>query len=304
MLHVPIAGASRCSLISRSTRMPRRRRLCAVRSAPVLCPLVVIMQTVASPELFDSVADEYADIRPGYPDELFEFLVRTAGIGMQSTIVEVGCGTGQATLDFAKRGFSVLCLEPGAQLAKRARQELLPYPNVSLEQCRFEEWEPASRRFSLLFSAQAYHWIDPEIAVTKPREVLEPNGIVALIWNVDRRDSSAMRAALDCCYEHHAPQLAAKSRDKRGATRDATVGRFATSPLYSVMAKGTFPWTRRYSARDYVRLLGTYSDHLALSSGARDDLFGAIKSAILEVGGSIELKYDAFCYMFRSMHDA
>ena len=70
------------------------------------------------------------------------------------------------------------------------------------------------------------------------------------------------------------------------------------------MGKKTFPWTYRYSAREYIRLLGTYSDHIALSSVARDDLFRAIESVILEVGGSIEVTYDAICCMFRSVHDA
>ena len=113
------------------------------------------MLSAATSESFDLVADEYAAIRPGYPDDLFDFLVRTACIGLRSRIIEVGSGTGQATLGLAERGFNVLCIEQGAQLAARARQLLHSYPNVNIEQCRFEDWKPKSTRFSLLFSAQA-----------------------------------------------------------------------------------------------------------------------------------------------------
>jgi len=258
------------------------------------------MAFAARSESFDAVADEYAAVRPGYPDELFEFVVRTAGIGPQSTIVEVGCGTGQATLGLAKRGFKLLCIEPGAELAARARHVLLSYRNVAIEECRFEDWDSAHNQFSLLFSAQAYHWIDPVIAVTKPHKILEPNGVVALIWNIGRRDSSALREAIDSAYERYAPELAAKSHEEPGETARATVNRLAISPLYRELAKEAFPWSRKYPAREYIRLLGTYSDHIALKSGTRDNLLEAVESVILEAGGSFEVTYDATCFMFRT----
>jgi hypothetical protein len=70
------------------------------------------------------------------------------------------------------------------------------------------------------------------------------------------------------------------------------------------MGEETFPWCHKYSAREYIRLLGTYSDHVALTVGARTHLFEAIEVEILEAGGSIELTYDAMCYMFTRVHDA
>ena len=253
---------------------------------------------VQSADSFDAVADEYAAIRPGYPDELFEHVVDAARLGHRSTILEVGCGTGQATLGFAARGYRVQCIEKGAQLAARARRALREYRNVRVEQCRFEDWDPSGMRFSLLFSAQAYHWIDLAIGVAKPLECLVPDALVALVWNVRRRESTPLRGAIDRAYERHAPELAAKARDEPGVARNATIARFAGSPHYEAMVRQTFPWRRTYSATEYVRLLGTFSDHLALGAAARGALLDAIQRVVAEAG-TITVTYDATCYAFR-----
>ena len=282
---------------------------------------------VQSADSFDAVAGEYAAIRPGYPDELFEHIAGIADLGRESAILEVGCGTGQATLGFAVRGYRVQCIEKGPQLAALARRALREYPNVRVEQCRFEDWHPprlvcsptlaaaplrcpprgrnsrsgrpvALMRYSLLFSAQAYHWIDPAIGVAKPLECIVPGALVALVWNVRRRESTPLRSAIDRAYERHAPELAAKARNEPGVGRNATIARFAGSPHYEAMARQTFPWRRSYSASEYVRLLGTFSDHLALDAATREALVAAIYRVVAEAG-SISVAYDATCHAFR-----
>ena len=54
---------------------------------------------------FDRAALLYDKVRPGYPEELFEDLVSLSGIPTGGRrVLEVGCGTGQATLPLARRG--------------------------------------------------------------------------------------------------------------------------------------------------------------------------------------------------------
>src|SRR5687767_6420654 len=73
--------------------------------------------------MFDSVAEEYDRARPGYPPAMFEDL-RSHGLGPSSSVVEIGCGTGQATLHLAARAGSVTCVELGPDLAAVARRNL------------------------------------------------------------------------------------------------------------------------------------------------------------------------------------
>jgi ubiquinone/menaquinone biosynthesis C-methylase UbiE len=56
--------------------------------------------------LFDEVPELYDRLRPTYPDELFADLVSIAGIHQGSSMLEVGCGTGQATRALAALGFA------------------------------------------------------------------------------------------------------------------------------------------------------------------------------------------------------
>jgi ubiquinone/menaquinone biosynthesis C-methylase UbiE len=54
--------------------------------------------------VFNEVAELYDRVRPTYPGELFEDLVAITGLGQQSSVLEVGCGTGQATRSLAALG--------------------------------------------------------------------------------------------------------------------------------------------------------------------------------------------------------
>ena len=107
--------------------------------------------------VFNEVADVYDRIRPTYPDELFQDLVGITGIGEQSSILEVGCGTGQATRSLAALGCSITAVEPGEALAYRARQRVAAFPNVAIETATFEAWENFSEQFDLIVAAASWH---------------------------------------------------------------------------------------------------------------------------------------------------
>ena len=73
---------------------------------------------------FDEAPELYDRVRPGYPEEAFEDLATLARLRPGSRVLEIGCGTGQATVPLAARGFEVVAVELGAGLAKVARRNL------------------------------------------------------------------------------------------------------------------------------------------------------------------------------------
>jgi SAM-dependent methyltransferase len=161
---------------------------------------------------FDAAARLYDKFRPGYPEPLFDDLVRLSGIPGGGRILEIGPGTGQATLPLARRGFSIVGIEMGASMARRCRKNLRGFPNVEIQNVAFEDWKPAEngdctapgptqalrgtvpgfpqglvadapKTFDMVFAATAFHWVASKAAFTRCAKVLKPHGSLALCWN-------------------------------------------------------------------------------------------------------------------------
>lgn len=134
--------------------------------------------------VFNEVPELYDRVRPGYPDELFADLVTVTGMDERSSVLEVGCGTGQATRSLATLGCSVTAIEPGEEMAALARQRIATFGNVEVETSMFEEWDDRGRRFDVLVAASSWHWVDPSIGWQRAHDVLHPAGWMALLGNV------------------------------------------------------------------------------------------------------------------------
>lgn len=134
--------------------------------------------------VFNEVPELYDRVRPGYPAEMFADLGAVTGMGQGSSVLEVGCGTGQATRSLAALGLPVTAVEPGADLAALARRRLAGFPAVHVETSTFEEWNDRGRRFDVLVAASAWHWVDPSTGWPRAHRVLRAGGWMALLGNV------------------------------------------------------------------------------------------------------------------------
>jgi len=130
---------------------------------------------------FDQQAQLYHEIRPRYPEALFDTLVNVAALSPQARLVEIGPGTGQATRPLAKRGYQITAIELGSALADVARHELRPYPNIQVVTGAFEEIDLPADTFDLVYAATAFHWIRPELRYVKPHHLLKASGHLAVI---------------------------------------------------------------------------------------------------------------------------
>ncbi|MBV9281092.1 MAG: class I SAM-dependent methyltransferase, partial [Chloroflexi bacterium] len=123
---------------------------------------------------FDQAAELYDRARPGYPRELFDDLTELAGIGPGCRVLEIGCGTGQATVPLAERGCQIVAVELGADMAAVARRNLARFASVTVVVSAFEDWPLPAGPFDAVVSATAFHWIDPAVRVTKAADALRP----------------------------------------------------------------------------------------------------------------------------------
>jgi SAM-dependent methyltransferase len=136
---------------------------------------------------FEQVPEVYERARPTYPDELFDDLAELAGLAAAARVLEVGCGTGQATLPLARRGYSILCVELGEALAAAARRNLAGLSNVEVVHANFETWEPERGDFDAIVAFTAFHWVDPELRYAKAARLLRNGGSLAVAGSLHVR---------------------------------------------------------------------------------------------------------------------
>jgi len=246
--------------------------------------------------VFDEVAELYDRARPRYPDSFVDEVCRRAALPPGARILEIGCGPGTATRSFARRGYAMVCLEPGPQLAARARTRLASHPDVTVETTRFEEWEaPATAHgdFALVLAAQSFHWVDPEEGFPKAAGLLRPGGSLAIIANLPQRGESAVRDALDRVYAEYVDAFALHTRASGGATRARLDELLAASGRFADLERFSEKWIAEYDTAGYLDLMRTQSDHRMLPEGVLRELLTEIAEAIAAHGGSIEVEYEA-----------
>jgi SAM-dependent methyltransferase len=234
---------------------------------------------------FDKAPSLYDEVRPGYPDDLFDDVVSLSGIQPAGRILEIGCGTGQATVPFARRGYRILCIELGEDMAAVARRNLEGYPQAEVRTGAFEESTLQEGAFDLAISATAFHWLDPAVAYPKAATALRDGGSLALFWNVHVHSdaSEGFFEAAQRIYEREAPEIVGpedyKVLPRPHQVPDRTEEIQNTS-LFDGITTRYYLWDETYDSWGYLRVLSTYSGHRSLSDDTRDRLFRGIADLI------------------------
>lgn len=129
---------------------------------------------------FDRAAADYQRTRPVCPPQLFDDLIDLAGLEAGGRVIEIGCGTGQATVPLAERGLAVTAVELGADLAAIARRRLAGFSAAEVVTGSFEDWQPHDAPFDAAVAVNSLHWIDPQLRYAKPYELLRSGGVMAV----------------------------------------------------------------------------------------------------------------------------
>ena len=233
---------------------------------------------------YDPIAQLYDRARPAYPAELFDDIIAFANLGEEARLLEIGSGTGQATLPLAERGYAIDCIELGKELAAIARQKLMQFPNVRVKNADFETVALPPRAYDLVYAATAFHWIDPAISFRKAHSLLKPGGALALFWHrpVLTAASREHVNALQAVYRRVVPEMARDYTLPPGPDEVSTeyAELIPGSGFFGDLAIHKHYVLTKYSVEAYVDLLGTFSDHTALPPATRRQLFTEISALV------------------------
>jgi SAM-dependent methyltransferase len=252
--------------------------------------------------VFGEVASLYDRVRPGYPASLVDHAIATVGLGADDPVLEVGAGTGKATVAFASRGLALHALEPDEEMAAVARRNCAAADTaVTVSVTGFEDWTPDRTDYALVVSAQAWHWVRPGLRLDKAHDVLAPAGALALCWNRPDWPDTPLRHAIDAVYEREAPELGARTpgRSPQDVGRRGCTDELAASDRFDSVEHSEHPWSATYDTASYLELLTTQSDHRMLDPDRRRRLLDGVAAAIDAAGGEMPVEYVADLYLAR-----
>jgi SAM-dependent methyltransferase len=229
-------------------------------------------------ETFGSVAELYDRSRPTYPAVVYEDLAELAGLGPGSRVLEIGPGTGKATAELARRGYAVTGVELSPDLAEIARRNV---PLAEIEVGDFESWEPREDGFDAVVAFAAFHWIAPELRYAKPARLLRPGGALAAVHgpHVLPEDGDPfwveVQEDYDAVVPHPENGPPPPPEDAESWTEE-----FRASGVFERVEERRRLHPLTYTADEYVAVLGTFSDNLALPAEQREALFRRIHARI------------------------
>lgn len=237
-------------------------------------------------QVFNEVPDLYDRVRLTYPDELIADLVAITGVGARSSVLEVGCGTGQATRSLAGLGCPVTALEPGSGMAELARRRLAGFTKVEVVSSSFEEWDNRGRRFDLLVAASSWHWVDPSIGWRRAHEVIRPGGWMALLGHVvvRRTGEPEVYAATADLHERFSPGNPdwghPPLEEEVRATDEGWGPPNDPGDLFGPTIVRWYPTVQWFDGEGFADLLRTTSIYRKLDSLVRESLLDAIAERI------------------------
>jgi SAM-dependent methyltransferase len=213
---------------------------------------------------------------------LFADIVAAAPLRPGDRVLEVGCGSGQATAGFVAEGLEVLGVDPGAALIDLARRKFLGAAAAQFVVAEFEKWPLEDRRFQLVAAAQSWHWVKGDIGFSKAAEALRPDGHLAIFGHTPAWSAELMDR-LRPVYSRLAPELWGPAPEAWYLPEGPIPELIAASGCFTFRLHRGYAWRRAYDARSFPAYLGTRSDHLILSPARRDELLGSVGAALPEV---------------------
>ena len=239
---------------------------------------------------FDNVPEIYDRIRPTYPEALFDAVAAYLQRDSELRAVEIGPGTGQATLPLLERGIAVTAVEPGVQLAAFLSEKLAgEFPALDVVNAKFEDADLEPGAYDLVLAATSFHWLDSSSRLQRCHDLLRPGGTLAIIG------TNQIRSEADQGFFERVQPVYMRHQQNNGGLKlpgeDVTpleYAELAASDLFHEPALHRYRWDQRYTSEEYGDLMRSYSATQAMKPPEQEAMIGDVCALIdAEFGGSI-----------------
>lgn len=250
---------------------------------------------------FSNVIQDYEYARPKYPSAIYDTICQFSGIKTGAAILEVGAGTGQATELFVDKDYQLDLLEVSKEQVNYLIEKYKIRNAVCVHEAYFEQYEN-NKKYDLIYSATAFHWIDSEIGYPKAWDMLKPGGTLAVFWQMSSVTyiNTGIFQGLNQIKQKYMPNESLgydedgiqKVKEKR--IRQIQSGGYFGEPEYH-----EYQWTDTYDAERYTALLNTYSSTQLLEEEVRKAYLEEVREYIKQNGGIVEMPQKVCLYLVR-----
>lgn len=239
---------------------------------------------------FGSDAAAYHRHRPGYPDAVADLAVARAE-GPVRRALEIGAGTGHATVVFAGRGIDVVAVEPDPEMRAVLSDQVAGLDGVvrlvdsTFETTDLDEVGPVD----LVYAAAAFHWTDPATRWARVTTALRPGGALALFGSARDLADETVRDEVDRLVE---TELGGDDEVPGRWTLDDVTALGAFTDVEEVLVERSVTLT----ADEYVAHLTTVSAYRVLPEDHRADLLRRVRSLLPD---RVEVREDVVLHLAR-----
>ena len=154
---------------------------------------------------FNEVVSDYDRMRLLYVNELFDDALQFSSLNSNQKALEIGIGTGQATLPFLKTGCKLTAIELGDKLAAFSKEKFSEFVNFDVINNDFETVTLENNSYDFVYSASAFQWIRQEIGYPKIHSLLKSGGVLALFWHrlIPAQEYAHVKAAIGKVYDKY-----------------------------------------------------------------------------------------------------
>ena len=245
--------------------------------------------------LFNDIAAEYDYYRPGYPDGLYEKIIEATALEKRAKILEIGAGTGKGTHYLAQEGYKIVCIEKGKKLCEVCIENMLKYPNVSVKCDDFDNMEIIPESFDLVFSAQAFHWLD-EGKYKNTFSLLKSRGYLAIFWNTEPIVEGNFNSRVNRVFKKHTDKARYPSRNLSDFIPHETE-EFKKTGYYDNVRIHLFEWTKEYNTESFIGMLNTFSSFIDLEENVKIPIISDIKQIIKLNGNKVNVDFHTVLFV-------
>ena len=242
---------------------------------------------------FSNRVENYVKYRPRYPEAAIDYIMRVGNLSRDSTIADVGCGTGFSAEPFAQRGCNVYGLEPNDAMRAAAEELLVPYPNFHSRNATAEQTGLTAGAVDAILCAQAFHWFDQTRAQMEFRRIAKPKALLVLMWNA-RLTNTPFLAAYDRLLQTYATDYNQVNHEN---ITDAEIRQF----IGHEMQTATFPNEQRFTLEGLFGRLLSSSYVPTEGQTGHSELFAGVSNLFQEhqKEGQVSLLYETRVYSGR-----